>query len=571
LTALTTAGGRAISITSTNGSDDTDDITIGGVINSEATGKLTLTANDDVDIANALTHAGDITIVAHGAGNTTGTAKAGNLYGDSIVTATDSELSLAGDLIGDDASATNALGVSSSTLKVDASNSGNGLVKITSASAIRLDTLDTTGSGAVAITTTGGDIVIGDGSANAIDNTGAARGALTVTAAGNINIDEAFSHQGDVTLVSATTGKIYGDSVVTATGSALTLRTDEIDDDGDAADDASALQVVSATLAIDVNGNTSAEGVKITSADAISLTTLDTAGSRTIDITTTNSSDGNDDITIGAVLGASAATGKLTLTANDDVDIANALTHAGDVTIIAHGAGNGDGTAKGGNLYGAAIVTATGSELSLSGDLIGDDASATNALGVSSSTLKVDASNTGDGDVKITSGAAIRLDTLDTTGAGDVEITTTAGDIVIGDGSANAIDNTGAARGALTVTSAANINIDEAFSHQGDVTLVSATAGKIYGDSVVTATGSALTLRADEIDDDGDAADDGGALQVLSSTLAIDVDGNTSTEGVRITSADAIDLRTLSSAGARAIDITTTNSSDGNDDITIGA
>jgi hypothetical protein len=567
---LTSLGARAITVTSTNQSGRSDDhITIGAAINSLGTGTMTLTANDNVIISQNLTTAGDLAITAHGAGNTDGTAKKGSIYGAGTVTATSKELSLRADLIGDDATPTNALAVSSTTLKIDASNTGNGKVKITSGAAINLETLSTVGSGTVDITTTAGDIVIGDGDGNAINNTGATRGALTITSAGNINIDEAFSHQANTTLISATTGKIFGDSVVTATG-LLTLQTDEIDDNGDASD-AGAFKVKSTTLAIDVNGNSSAEGVKITSADAIDLRTLDTAGARTIDITTTNGGDGDDDIKIGAGLTASAATGKLTLTANDDIDIANTLTHAGDITIIAHGAGDGGGTTKAGNLFGAAVVTATGKELSLAGDLIGDDASASNALGVSSSSLKVDASNTGNGLVKITSGAAIRLDTLDTTGSGAVTITTTGGDVVIGDGSSTVINNTGATRGALTVTSAANININEAFSHQGAVTLVSAAAGKIYGDSVVTATGSLLTLRTDEIDDDGDAADDAGALQVISSTLAIDVNGNTSTEGVKITSADAIDLRTLDSAGARTIDITTTNSSDGSDDITIGA
>ena len=82
----------------------------------------------------------------------------------------------------------------------------------------------------------------------------------------------------------------------------------------------------------------------------------------------------------------------------------------------------------------------------------------------------------------MTSGAAIRLDTLNTKGSGAVAITTTSGDLVVGDAVNNAISNTGT--GALTLTSAVNVNINEAYTHAGDVTVVANSgAGKIYGDS----------------------------------------------------------------------------------------
>ena len=106
--------------------------------------------------------------------------------------------------------------------------------------------------------------------------------------------------------------------------------------------------------------------VKITSADAINLAGLTSAGGRAIEITTTNSSDANDDITIGGAID-SDGTGSLTITANDDVDIANALTHDGAISVVAHGAGNTTNTGGAGNLYGAAVVTATGSALTLRG------------------------------------------------------------------------------------------------------------------------------------------------------------------------------------------------------------
>ena len=180
------------------------------------------------------------------------------------------------------------------------------------------------------------------------------------------------------------------------------------------------------------------DGVKITSADAISLTALTSAGSGSVDITTTNSTDANDDISIGGTIDSNG-TGTLTLTANDDVDVNNALTHDGAI-VTAHGAGN-SGTAKAGKIYGDSVVTATGSALTLAGDLIGDDASATSALGVSSSSLNIDASNSGNGLVKVTSGAAIQLDSLDTTGSGAVAITTTtSGNIQIGNGTGTAIN-----------------------------------------------------------------------------------------------------------------------------------
>ena len=109
-----------------------------------------------------------------GRGNSAANSGAGKIYGDSILTATSSALTLQGDQIGDDASATNAFGVSSTSLNINAGDNGNGLVKVTGA-AIRLDTLNTKGSGAVAITTTGGDPVVGDGANNAISNTGTVR------------------------------------------------------------------------------------------------------------------------------------------------------------------------------------------------------------------------------------------------------------------------------------------------------------------------------------------------------------------------------------------------------------
>ena len=79
-------------------------------------------------------------------------------------------------------------------LNIDASNSGNGLVKVTSGAAIQLDSLDTTGSGAVAITTTSGNIQIGNGTGR--QNAGT--GALTVTSAGNVDVTEALTQAGAI-------------------------------------------------------------------------------------------------------------------------------------------------------------------------------------------------------------------------------------------------------------------------------------------------------------------------------------------------------------------------------------
>ena len=106
-------------------------------------------------------------------------------------------------------------------MNIDASNSGNGLVKVTSGAAIQLDSLDTTGSGAVAITTTSGNIQIGNGTGTAINNAGT--GALTVTSAGNVDVTEALTQAGAITLTAngggTKAGSVFGDSVVTATGS----------------------------------------------------------------------------------------------------------------------------------------------------------------------------------------------------------------------------------------------------------------------------------------------------------------------------------------------------------------
>ena len=210
---------------------------------------MTVTSAGNVDVTEALTQAGAITLTANGGGT-----KAGSVFGDSVVTATGSALTLEGDLIGSDSTATSAFGVSSSSLNVDAGAAGNGVVKITSGAAIQLDALDTTGSGAVAITTTSGNIQVGNGTGTAINNAGT--GALTITSAGNIDVTEALTQAGAITLESAATGKVFGDSIVTATSSALTLRADEIDNDGDASN-AGALGVASGSLIIDVDGNTS--------------------------------------------------------------------------------------------------------------------------------------------------------------------------------------------------------------------------------------------------------------------------------------------------------------------------
>ena len=121
----------------------------------------------------------------------------------------------------------------------------------------------------------------------------------------------------------------------------------------------------------------------------------------------------------------------------------------------------------------------------------------------------------------------MQLDTLDTTGSGVVSLTTTSGNIQVGNGTGTAINNAGT--GALTITSAGNIDVTEALTQAGAITLTAnggTKAGDIYGDSVITATSSALTLNADEIDDDGDATD-AGALGVVSGSLVIDGDAGT--------------------------------------------
>jgi hypothetical protein len=530
LDSLATTGSGAVAITTTSG-----DLVVGdganNAISNNGTGALTLTSAANVNVNEAYTHAGDVTVVAN--------SGAGKIYGDSILTATSSALTLQGDLIGNDASATGALGVSSTSLNINAGNAGNGLVKVTSGAAIRLDSLATTGSGAVAITTTSGDLVVGDGANNAISNNGT--GALTLTSAANVNVNEAYTHAGDVTVVANSgAGKIYGDSILTATSSALTLQGDLIGNDASAT---GALGVSSTSLNINA-GNAGNGLVKVTSGAAIRLDSLATTGSGAVAITTTSG-----DLVVGD--GANNAisnngTGALTLTSAANVNVNEAYTHAGDVTVVANSGA--------GKIYGDSILTATSSALTLQGDLIGNDASATGALGVSSTSLNINAGNAGNGLVKVTSGAAIRLDSLATTGSGAVAITTTSGDLVVGDGANNAISNNGT--GALTLTSAANVNVNEAYTHAGDVTVVANSgAGKIYGDSILTATSSALTLQGDLIGNDASAT---GALGVSSTSLNINA-GNAGNGLVKVTSGAAIRLDTLDTTGSGAVAITTTS------------
>jgi hypothetical protein len=526
-------------------------------------------SNDDVIIGGALDHAGALNVIAHGAEDGTGTTGAGLLYSsaDKVVTSA-GVLTLRGDVIGKSDNASDPLKVASTSLNLNAGASGNGAVNVTSASAIRLDTLDTTGTGAVAITTTAGNIQLGNGSGTAINNAGT--GALTVTSAGNIDVTEAFTQTGDATLVSATAGRIFGDSLLSATG-ALTLRTDMIDNDGDSSDGdavgSKELKVDSGTLIIDVDGSSSANAIFVLSNDAISLTDIKSAGTRTIAISTGNS-DTADHITIGGAIN-SDATGSLTLTSNDDVIIGEALDHAGALNIIAHGAENGTTTTGAGLLYSSAdkIVT-SGAALTLRGDVIGKTDNASAALKVSSTSLNLNAGTSGNGAINITSAAAIRLDTLDSTGSGTVGIATTSGDITLGNGSGAAIDNTGAARGALTVTSVANINVNEAFSHQGSVTLTASgagtKAGKIYGDSVLTSTG-AMTLNADLIGDDASATN---ALAIVSGGALV-IDGDAGTAAVKISSTSSITTGSvdIENSGGN-LTMTTTGSTS---DLTVGA
>jgi filamentous hemagglutinin family protein len=537
---LTTTGSGTVSIRTTNNSSTADHITIGAALDSNATGLLTLTSNDDVIISGNLDHAGAMTVIAHGAEDGAGTTGAGLLYSSGAFTATSGGvLTLRGDVIGRTNNASDALAVSSASLNLNAGASGNGAVNVTSGAAIRLDTLDTTGSGAVAITTTSGDLVVGDGANNAISNAGT--GALTLTSAANVNVNEAYTHAGDVTVVANSgAGKIYGDSILTATSSALTLQGDLIGNDASAT---GALGVSSTSLNINA-GNAGNGLVKVTSGAAIRLDTLDTTGSGAVAITTTSGDLVVGDGANNAI--SNAGTGALTLTSAANVNVNEAYTHAGDVTVVANSGA--------GKIYGDSILTATSSALTLQGDLIGNDASATGALGVSSTSLNINAGNAGNGLVKVTSGAAIRLDSLATTGSGAVAITTTSGDLVVGDGANNAISNNGT--GALTLTSAANVNVNEAYTHAGDVTVVANSgAGKIYGDSILTATSSALTLQGDLIGNDASAT---GALGVSSTSLNINA-GNAGNGLVKVTSGAAIRLDSLATTGSGAVAITTTS------------
>ena len=72
---LTTTGSGTVSIRTTN-SGTSDHITIGAALDSNATGLLTSASNDDVIIGANLDHAGAMTVIAHGAENTNGTAGA---------------------------------------------------------------------------------------------------------------------------------------------------------------------------------------------------------------------------------------------------------------------------------------------------------------------------------------------------------------------------------------------------------------------------------------------------------------------------------------------------------------
>ena len=164
------------------------------------------------------------------------------------------------------------------------------------------------------------------------------------------------------------------------------------------------------------------------------------------------------------------------------------------------------------------ILTATGSALISSGDQIGDDASATNAFGVLSTSLNINAGDNGNGLVKVTSGAAIRLDTLNTKGSGQRlrlrrRVETWWLVMVLTTRLATPV------RCANAHLCCEIFNINEAYTHAADVTVVANSgAGKIYGDSILTATGGALTLQGDQIGDDASATN---AFGVSSTSLNI--------------------------------------------------
>jgi hypothetical protein len=91
-------------------------------------------------------------------------------------------------------------------------------------------------------------------------------------------------------------------------------------------------------------------------------------------------------------------------------------------------------------------------------------------------------------------------------------------------------------------------------------------AGNVYGDSVVTATGAALTLNADAIDDDADATD-AGTLGVVSGSLIID--GDATTKNVKISSTSSIVTGSVDVENSGGnLELTATGSTS---DITVGA
>jgi filamentous hemagglutinin family protein len=128
---------------------------------------------------------------------------------------------------------------------------------------------------ALTITSTGGDVDLGSGSA--LNVSAVTESGFTVTSSANIDVSSAVTAAGAITLAANSgTGKIYGDSGITTTG-ALTLDAGQIDSNGSGADH---FVVSSGTLLVDTGAASGNESQKITSAGAIDLRQLTTTGVR---------------------------------------------------------------------------------------------------------------------------------------------------------------------------------------------------------------------------------------------------------------------------------------------------
>lgn len=402
----------------------------------------------------------------------------------------------------------------SGTITVRAGTGG-----ITAAQNTALAELSTTG----AVVLASGDIV---GSvANKINLTGAT--SVAATGVGNV----VLAHDGAVTLNNSSSaaafslqagGAITVANAQTVQGASVSLTT--------TTGDITAVGASIATTAGDLTLSTASGKIGTNAATRLPITVV--GGALVANATGDISVAGTGNLTLGTV--TSGAT--LTASSTGAMDVQAAKTAAGHTVSL---------TTTGGSITTGAgsLIQSTAGGVSLNASTqIGTSAANRAAVSVTGGSLQVSSN----GDVFVTSGAALDVRTISPTGAGrDVEIQTTAGALSLS--LANVTDDN------LTLNSAAALTVN---SSQTAATITATAAGDITGAGTLTTTTGDLTLNSTGGKIGTSPASPlavgvGGAGKLVLTTGGAAAAGN-----VSITSSAALAVGAITTAGsAQSIDI----------------